>query len=385
MNTGAIARALTTALAFTAMIAVAQNPALPAPPTTSIIGIKVLKRVPAPITGAATIDPPANCSCEVLHGPIYEGENAREAFFYLRVPLTSPALKGVHINLGQLDPRAIIVEKNSIPFQRTGNVITFDMPIRPTTRSLTVELQTNLAWPGVIVRIEHAFPDRAAGMYAPPAPWPAVQRQATLNLEFALREAIRTLGLDRLVATRKLGIIHLMGFDTNDPVGHEDYPPHVHIILRWPHFAGSQAPHLYLTPAGLFDRASVTIDGLSYLLNATMPEGIPMPNGKPFPTVDYLGESLYSLTLNDDHTLTLATIADTCTLTPQPGPNPGYASGVIVRCTGAQPRLVSATDNVDKGELSVTLDGKPSELYHYDPDTGTLKDATPSLPKLDPQ
>ncbi len=102
----------------------------------------------------------------------------------------------------------------------------------------------------MVVRIEHAFLDRRAGKYAT-GEFPAVQRASALNLEFGLREALRDLKLDREVDSRGLGKIHLMGFDTNNPLGHVEYPPHIHLILRWPHFAGSQAPHFYLSYARL--------------------------------------------------------------------------------------------------------------------------------------
>jgi len=105
----------------------------------------------------------------------------------------------------------------------------FDLPVLPRT--------TSLEWPGIVLRIEHAFPDRRAGKYAT-GDFPIVQRASALSIEFGLRGAVRSLKLDREVVDRGLGKIHLMGSDTNNPLGHEDYPPHIHMILRWPHFAG---------------------------------------------------------------------------------------------------------------------------------------------------
>ena len=71
---------------------------------------------------------------------------------------------------------------------------------------------------------------------------------------------------------------HLMGFDTNFPLGHEDFPPHIHIILRWPHFTGSQAPHFYLSNKGLLEGdVAVTIDGLPQIAKTSFPQSTPVP------------------------------------------------------------------------------------------------------------
>src|SRR5580700_1091875 len=122
-----------------------------------------------------------------------------------------------------------------------------------------------------------------------------VQEPPALNLEFGLREAIRNLKLDREVVSRGLGKIHLMGFDTNDPLGHEDYPPPIHLILRWPHFAGSQAPHFYISNRGLLlPDVSVTIDGMSHVQVSKIGKGVWLP------AIDYLGETLYETLISDD-------------------------------------------------------------------------------------
>ena len=177
------------------------------------------------------------------------------------------------VDVGPCAIGAVIVEKNRIPFTRDGGAIRFDLPVAPRARSSTVEVQTSLEWPGIVLRIEHAFPERRAGKYAS-GEFPEIQRAAALNLEFGLREAIRDLKLDRDVASRGLGKIHLMGFDTNNPLGHEDYPPHIHLILRWPNFAGSQAPHYYLSDDGrLLPDVSVTIDGMPHIAVSNFGKG----------------------------------------------------------------------------------------------------------------
>jgi hypothetical protein len=356
------------------------------PAATTIVGIKLMKSQRGAIAAHAAIEAPADCAqCTVLHGPFYEGQNSWEIFFYLRVPIAEKTISGIRVRSGGIAVRAVIVEKNSIPFAQHGNSVEFDLPVDPRERSSTLELQTNLEWPGLTVRIEHAYKDRRAGTYAKGA-WPATERQAALNLEFGLREAIRSLGLDQEVYTQGLGTIHLMGFDTNDPLGHEDSPPHIHIILRWPHFAGSQAPHLYLTSVGLIHGDVVTVDGLPDLAKTTVPDGTA------FPAIDYLGQETYQITVERDGTLLLerpGTKSAACHLYPtqsaQSATKIGFAAGVTVRCDGATAIHVHALDNTELGELQVWIDSNAPEVYRYSPDTAGLISSVPALPAFAPE
>jgi hypothetical protein len=346
------------------------------PADETIVGIKLLKANRGTPAQPLKIFIPKDCTgCVVMHGPFYEGQNARESFFYLKVPVSSPVLKGMTVDVGDLAVRAVVVEKSYLPFHRSGNIIAFDMPIQPRNRSSTLELQTSLDWPGLTLRVEHAFEDRRAGAYAQ-SPWPALERQAALNLEFGLREAIRRLGLDQEVCKNALGRIHLMGFDTNSPLGHEDYPPHIHIILRWPHFAGSQAPHFYLSPVGkIAGEVRVTIDGL--------PEISPtiFPQGKPVPAVDYLGKIVFETVTNSDGSLSLERPdVGACMLRPVDSSVRGFANGVGITCSTSKQLTVSAEDDTNTGTLRVFVDSKLTEIYQYDLDTAVLQVSTPVLP-----
>jgi hypothetical protein len=352
-------------------------------PKTTIVGIKLMKSERGAVSSNANIAAPSDChQCAVLHGPFYEGQNAWEIFFYLRVPVSEKTIHHVQVESGGIAVRAVIVEKDSIPFSQHGNTIEFDLPVAPRERSSTLELQTNLEWPGLTVRIEHAFEDRRAGTYAR-GTWPATERQAALNLEFGLREAIRILGLDQQVYTQGRGTIHLMGFDTNYPLGHEDSPPHIHIILRWPHFAGSQAPHFYLTSGGLLRGTTVTVDGLPALGK------INVPDGTAFPAVDYLGQEVYQTTVEPNGTLLVARSGEkkaACRLSPaETTVKNGFATGVSVHCDGAADVHVRALDNTDRGELQVWVNSNAPELYLYNPDTAVLISSTPALPKFAPE
>jgi hypothetical protein len=202
-----------------------------------------------------------------------------------------------------------------------------------------------------------------------------VQRQAALNLEFGLREAVRDLGLDREIAGHNLGKIHLMGFDTNNPLGHEDYPPHIHIILRWPHFAGSQAPHLYIGSGGLLlPDATVTVDGMPHIAATRI------PGGSWIPAIDYLGATAFATKITESGGIILRrSESQSCELAPLRQTQNGFASGAHVTCTSGGEYRLRAEDDVEHGELRVEIAGKASELYRYDVDTAVLVSADPPL------
>jgi hypothetical protein len=342
----------------------------------AVVGIKLMKSDPRPTAPAFRVQLPSECAdCSLVSDPAYHGENPREIFFHVSVPADRTVIRNIRVDVGAAAIRAVIVEKNRIPFTASGGVVTFDLPVAPRPRSSTVEVQTSLEWPGMVVRIEHAFPDRRAGKYAT-GEFPAVERAAALNLEFGLREAIRDLKLDREVDSRGLGKIHLMGFDSNNPLGHEDYPPHIHMILRWPHFAGSQAPHFYLSNRGLLlPNISVTIDGLPHI------QATQIGAKTWLPAIDYLGETLYETLVTDDGGITLRRPgAASCSVKTTAGGERGFAGGALVTCSSGAVYRVQAADDTERGELHVSVNSR-AELYRYDVDTATLLSAEPALPK----
>jgi hypothetical protein len=334
----------------------------------AIVGVKLMRTVPGAKTAPFQVDFPSGCGdCAVLDGPQFQGENGREIFFHVRVPVSKHSIPGVRVSVGGEAIRAVIVEKNRIPFSTSGGAITFDMPVAPRARSSTVEVQTSLTWPGIVLRIEHAFLDRRAGKYAT-GEFPAVERAAALNLEFGFREAIRDLKLDGEVEARGLDKIHLMGFDTNNPLGHEDYPPHIHVILRWPHFAGSQAPHYYIGARGLLlPDVSVTIDGMPHI------QATQIGKGTWLPAIDYLGETLFETLVTDDGGITLRRPgAASCALKPLGAGGRGFAGGALVTCSSGVAYRVQAADDTERGEVRVSVNSRPGEVYRYDVDTAAL-------------
>ena len=335
---------------------------------------------------------PRSCTtCRVLNGPLYgRGQNALEYYFCARVPTSLSQLQPVRVVTPGTRVRAVIENHHQIPFQRTRNGALFALPVQVVWRPATFDLHTELTAPGITVRIEHAYPQRLGGPYARQG-WPIVktERAAALNLEFGLWAALDRLRLGQYVLAHHLGVIHLMGFDTNDPLGHKDYPPHVHIILRWPHFAGSQAPHIYLNRRGVLTGSiAETVDGLPDI------PAVNFRRGTDVPAIDDRGEIVYALRVNargdliiQDLRLPLARVemlligqetwpglgglrqsSPHCRLEPRTGT---FAHGLDLACSGRRTILVRVKDDTNRGLLRVHWGGR-KQNFHYNPLTMQL-------------
>lgn len=311
----------------------------------------------------ATLDPSSCLACVVLHDPAFERDNPRETLVELQVPqgryleLVFKADKG--------SVRRVTLETGDLEFrQQDGRLV---VPLPPLEKDAVDagELATHVVETGLVLRLEHADPDRLAGAYAG-RPLPAIERRAADNLEFAQREAVRELGLGSYVAREKLGVIEIMGFDTNDPHGHLDAPPHVHMHLRWPFNTGTQIGHFFISPQGrlLENRMGVTQYGLPTTHFAA---------GQTFTTLDNRGRPVFAQTITPEGALQLASVhPDTatqgCLIRPE---GPGFQDGARVECDGHEPVAVQVTDELARGVLRVQS-GRVVETFRYDPDTGRL-------------
>ena len=100
------------------------------------------------------------------------------------------------------------------------------------------------------------------------------------------------------------------------------------------------------------------------------------------PAIDYLGETLYETLIGDNGEFTLRRPgAASCTLRPSEPGDRGFASGVAVTCSSGAVYRVQAVDNTELGEVSVSVNSHPAEIYRYDVDTAALLSADPALPK----
>jgi hypothetical protein len=170
------------------------------------------------------------------------------------------------------------------------------------------------------------------------------------------------------VAHEKLGMIHIMGFDTNYPHGHTDAPAHMHMHLRWPYNAGTQIGHYYLDAQGLLVRNEVGIKALGG-------PGQTLLRGQAFTTRDLHGRPVYTHEITAQGWLRLGRADEAACLIRPVGK--GFDGGALVECPGHKPVLVSVADDLVTGVMRVST-GAVVELFRYDRDSGKLlSDASP--------
>lgn len=323
-----------------------------------------------PTHGPAVVLDPASCpACVVGHDPGFERDNARETLVELHVP----AQRSLELAFdSQPGVRRVLLETTDLPFRREGNRLLVALAPLHVDLIDTGEFSTHIVEPGMVLRFEHADPARLAGDYAG-KPLPKVQREAANVLEFAEREAIREIGLGEHVAREGLGVIEIMGFDTNEPHGHKDSPPHMHMHLRWPFNIGTQIGHYYLSADGLLQHNEVGVTG--YHL-----PGRNFGAGQPFTTIDNRGRAAYTQTITPEGWLKLSTDLPngTCLIRPVAQ---GFASGASVACDGHAPQTIQVSDDLNHGVLKVTT-GTVIETFRYDRDNGLLLSPTeaPRMP-----
>jgi hypothetical protein len=214
--------------------------------------------------GGPTVRVESELPAELLSGGVWDGESEGEYFFFVEHALSEEAAEvRFEVSWPDCPVRAVVCEGRYVPFSEfDGSLLRFAVDVgglRP-GNSKTLDVHTHFAEPGLTIRVEQNDPVRCAGWYAGRA-WPQTQIDAVAHYLFASREIVRALSLPSFLDARGLGYIALMGFETNNPV-HGDYPPHWHLIFRWPNFAGSQAPHFYLDERGRNTHNCVTIDGV---------------------------------------------------------------------------------------------------------------------------
>lgn len=265
-----------------------------------------------------------------------------------------------------------------VTFRQNTNGIIFDVPAHGSGASLppddladVTENYTFIETAGVYIRISHADPERRRGAYASGI-WPETQAKAALNLEFAAREAIETLQLDRFVQKHGVKTIMLMNFDTNYPTlgpdtAHEDWPPHWHMHLFWKASPRvRKVGHFYLTPDGLLSHNSSSAPkslSSSERVNRWYSEG----NADETRTPD--GQLLFAHTVTPDGHFRLTSPLGDCDFLPV---GKGFDTGVRLVCGSGASLLVRAEDDLPSGQVRLFLNNRLSKTYRYDLDTGTL-------------
>ena len=139
------------------------------------------------------------------------------------------------------------------------------------------------------MRIEHNQETRFVGLYED---YPELQIKAVLHYMFACWEILNISEIASSVSEDKIGHFAILGFETNNAL-HPDFPPHWHLILRWPYRVGSQAPHIYVDADGKNIENISSIDGIPGFKAEFKPE-------EWMNLVDMYGESRLAIKVDED-------------------------------------------------------------------------------------
>lgn len=347
---------------------------LPPAVDEAFIGVRVLKtRDAGDLDWTAEL--PSTCTtCRLQINEKTSTENPKEFYFHFFMPGTLDRVR-LHVKVDPKKIRGVVTNRNQIPFTRTSDGIVFDVPRHVQPEGGEPALYTYIETTGVRTRIEHFDAERRYGPYAT-GPWPELEKQAAVNLEFAAREAIHALGLDRTMQDRGLGVIQLMGFDTNYPtlgpeLAHYDFPAHWHMHIYWGGSLDSRfvVPHFFIDPNGLLTHNIV--GWKDHIVGNPNQKVGRYERGQTHETLTPAGEVLFTHTITTQGYFEFAAAGGKCLLAPA---GSGFHKGVDVKCDNGVPdRQVRAEDDFDKGRLRVYINKQLSDEYIYDTDTFALK------------
>jgi hypothetical protein len=334
-------------------------------------GAKVVKEGLEPVTTQPEVRVLDNAdSWRLLREEAWTGANAREFYFTLQAagnpppPTVEVRWPGVRV------ARVLGAGGKSEP---AGEGVRFKMRKGRAPTSV----KTSLDYGFVHMAVFHNWEARRAGNYRA-GPWPADAIQAQLNFLFAAREMCRAMGYAGGADPGFTGDIRLYGFETNFPNGHEDYPPHFHIMLAWPGWLGTQAGHFRLDGTGRILRNELQADDGKKVHRRDYGPG------EVCPMRDCNGKTGFELIVTEGGRGVIMRRA-----AGQPeyqlSPDAKTGSPIVAVEVGRRPTAagawkplcrVRATDDAARGEMNITVqpaDGAETrETIRYDPDTGEI-------------
>ena len=228
--------------------------------TTRETAVRIVKKNPG-MYGLPEFSVDADFDMKLLTTPdrCYETEN--EFIFYVEHRILADAclISCFFDTAGKYEVVAILCEGRYLSFSCSGTEVRFNFEISGLTGpTRTLFVHTLLREPGVTLRLEQNHPGRQAGMYRNQK-FPEVQIKAAQHYCFAMEQILKMMEIPSYLNSNHLGYMLLLGFETNNEV-HTDYPPHWHLIHRWPNHCASQAPHIYMAEDGRNTHVTCSLD-----------------------------------------------------------------------------------------------------------------------------
>lgn len=305
---------------------------------------------------------------EICHDEKWSGLNAREYYFTLETKQKNPADPTVRIVWPNV---AIGAVYGGTDIKKIDNGVEF----RVASEKTPTAFYSNLPPFGAVrMVVFHSVEGMQAGPYRD-LPFPKAQIAAQLNYQFAAREMMREAGFTESSATID-AVINLYGFETNYPNGHEDFPPHFHIMTMWDSWRNIQATHFLLDEKGRITENEhyVVTDG------AVDPEkSVRYKPGEPLDLTDRTGETRFTLNILTDGTGVEMRVPGRTAEYRIASENAVESVSCYVRQNEADEwKLVTTSrvsDDSTQGVLTVETERDGSvkkEIWRYQPETGAI-------------
>lgn len=355
-----------------------------AAPKAVVITLKIIKQSAGMASRAPQVRlVSATDRWKVHAGPTWSGENLREVFVTLESDNAKADLPKVAVEAPGIVPLRVIVGKQDVPFVHKGDTTTFDL-VRDTRNTMLLSQMLSDPEGGLPIHIYHNWLIRQDGPFRG-KPVPDVEVKAVLNYLVAAREALKLMGGTGPKDTKPFtGDITLMSFEVACARGHNDYPPHVHIMLWVPGYVGGEVPHFYMDSAGKIVRNRFDILGdptgkfperAAIIAEKRKRSGQYGP-GKPCGLYDLDGRLALELTITPEGGLLLSRGRGEPYLLIGDAPGPGGA--VLVKHKDRTLVRVNVQDDADQGGTKVTvehlrdgqIDRTTRQTLRYDPYTG---------------
>ncbi len=330
--------------------------------------LRIVKSKPG-IFGMPKIEFDADFYCRKLEDVKYYYETELEFVIYVEhLELVDACIvKAEILKDEQWEIRDILCEGRHILFEEVEGKYVFYFEISGLTgKTRTLYIHTLVKEPGLTLRIEQNDPGRCAGVYRNEE-YPEKQICAAQHYAFAMREMLRLLQIPQYLSQSGLGYILLLGFETNNEE-HGDYPPHWHMIHRWPTYCGSQAPHIYLDNHGRMTHNLMCIDRIPHVRHDYLPEDW-------CSFVDMYGREIMQCKVNQDGGMSVRRENH-----PIYTISPYTEKGIELFCEKDNIGVIQVRNDVKNGRLEVirnSFDSNPlSEVILYDPLNGSILEHT---------
>lgn len=313
----------------------------------------------------------------------WSGENPREIFFTVTSADPKAELPQVAVKAPGIEPVRVIVGKTDVSFSHVGGTITFTL-VRDTRNAMLLNQVLPDFDGGLPIHVYHNWIIRQDGQFRG-KPCPEVEVRAVLNYLVAAREALKLMGGHGPKDDKSYdGDVTLMSFEVACARAHKDYPPHVHIMLWVPGYAGGEIPHFYMDDQGRIFRNQFDILGdeagkfpeRAALIAEKKKRGGEYGPGKPCQLLDLGNRLALQLMITPEGGLLLTGAKGEPYLLI--GDLAGAGDAVLVRQEDATLLRVRVNDDAEIGQTDITVehlrDGNATRVlrqsFYYDPFTG---------------